>query len=103
MLCRTSRRLIAVKPAVMRSMESRNLVRILSFIALCSPSSQLYDPFCREDLADKLVPHPVYRTEMHWVRWVTFQFLTQFQDVVVNGARGWIILITPDFIEQFVT
>jgi len=56
----------------------------------------------RRKSRNKLVAHAVNRPEVYRIGWVLLQLLPQFQNVVVDGARGRIILVAPDFIQQFV-
>src|SRR6478672_7797731 len=44
----------------------------------------------------------MYRAEVHRTRGIFLQFLAELEDMVVHGTRGWIILISPDFVEQFI-
>src|SRR5580704_1646209 len=101
-LCRTSQRLVHVSPAEITSMERRNLVRILSFIALPHLPTLGRLPSQSSKLLYELVSHSVNGAEMGGVRGIPFQFLPQLQDVIVHGAGGGIVLIAPDFIQQFV-
>src|SRR3954454_348043 len=39
---------------------------------------------------------------MYRARWVFLQLLAEFQDVIVDGAGGWIILISPHLVQQFI-
>ena len=39
---------------------------------------------------------------MHWIGGVFFQLLPQFQDVIVHGTGGRIVVISPNFVQQFV-
>lgn len=45
----------------------------------------------------------MYGTEMYGAGRVFLQFLAKFENVVINRAGGRIVLITPDFVEQFVS
>jgi hypothetical protein len=40
-------------------------------------------------------------TEMNWVAGIFLKLLTQLQDVVVHGASRGVMLISPNFIKQF--
>src|SRR6476646_6902047 len=93
MLCRTSSRLREVRPADTRIIDSKNLVRnrTLTITAPCA------------DSANELIAYTVYRPEMHWIGGVRLQLLAQFQDVVIHRASGRVIVISPDFVQQFVT
>ena len=42
------------------------------------------------------------RSEVYRIGRIFLQLLSQLQNVIVHGARGRIILIAPDFIQQFV-
>src|SRR6516162_6995471 len=53
--------------------------------------------------ANELITHTMYRAKVYRARWVFLQFLAKFQNVIVDGARGWIVLVPPDFVQQFVT
>src|SRR6478609_5523728 len=97
-LCRTSRRLVQVRPAEISSMESRNLVRIRSF-SMSALSCRLW--FLSQSRY-KFVAHAVHGAEVYRIGRVLLQLLPQLQNVIVHGAGGGIILIAPDFIEQFV-
>jgi hypothetical protein len=44
----------------------------------------------------------VYRAEVYRTGGVAFQFLAKLEDVVVDGAGRRIILVSPDFVQQFV-
>src|SRR6476646_6091350 len=92
MLCRTSSRLREVSPADTRIIDSKNLVRnrTLTITAPCA------------DSANELIAYTVYRPEMHWIGGVLLQLLAQFQDVVIHRASGRVIVISPDFVQQFV-
>src|SRR5215467_9009671 len=50
-------------------------------------------------LRQKLVPDTVHGQKVLWARWVYFQFLAQFQHVVINGACARIVVVTPGLIE----
>ena len=45
----------------------------------------------------------MYGTEMYGTGWIFLQFLAKFENVVIDRASGGIVLITPDFVKQFVT
>ena len=44
----------------------------------------------------------MYGAEVYGARWVFLQFLPKFKYMVIDGTGGRIVLITPDFIQQFV-
>src|ERR1700690_2236272 len=82
----------AVNPAEVSSMAIRNLVRNRTRpIAISSPLR----------LPDELVARAVDSTEMYWIGGVFFQFLPQAQNVGIDRARGRIIGVAPQFIQQF--
>src|SRR5579871_2502562 len=62
--------------------------------------SRLVDGVTR--LANELISHSVNCTEVYRARRVFLQFLAEFQNVIVHSSRRGVILISPDFIEQFV-
>src|SRR6476660_3384365 len=97
-LCRTSRRLVQVRPAEISNIESRNLVRIRSF-SIGALSCRLWS---LSKSRYKFVAHAVDRSEVYRIGRIFLQLLSQLQNVIVHGARGGIILIAPDFIQQFV-
>jgi hypothetical protein len=39
---------------------------------------------------------------MHWICGVFLQFLAQFEDVIIHGAGGWVIVVSPDLVEKFI-
>src|SRR5579862_628029 len=55
-----------------------------------------------KESADELVSHAMYGAEMHRARRVPLQFLPEFQNVVVHGTGRRIVLISPDFVQEFV-
>jgi hypothetical protein len=52
--------------------------------------------------ANEPVSDAVYGTEMCRPGWVFLQFLSELENVGVDGARRRIILVTPYFFQQFV-
>ena len=44
----------------------------------------------------------MHSPKMHGIRRIGLQLLAELQDMIVNRARGRIILIAPDFIQQFI-
>src|SRR5271168_2152910 len=98
-LCRTSQRLVQVSPAEITSIERRNLVRILSFIALPPLRTPWPSRFQSSKLLYELVSYPVNGTEMGGVRGILLQLLAQLQNVIIHGAGGRIVLISPDHVE----
>src|SRR5271166_461624 len=53
--------------------------------------------------ADELVAHAVRGAEVDGTGGVALQLLTQLQDMVVHSAGRGIILVSPNFVQQFVT
>src|SRR5580698_4954103 len=100
-LCRTSQRLVHVSPAEITSMERRNLVRILSFIALARPG-HLSLPSQSSKLLYEFVAHSMHGAEVRRVRGISLQLLSQLQNVIINRTSGGVVLISPDLIQQFV-
>ena len=56
----------------------------------------------RLPLGHELVARTMHGAKMDGSRRITFEFLTQPQDVIVYGARTGIVFVSPDFIKQFV-
>src|SRR5437588_9971204 len=52
--------------------------------------------------ADEFVSHAMYCAEMYGARRVLLQFLAEFENVIVDGPRRRIVLVAPDFVQQFV-
>src|SRR5579862_1724854 len=52
--------------------------------------------------ADKLISHAVYGAEMYGAGRIFLQFLAKLENVVVDRASGGIVLVAPNFVEQFV-
>src|SRR5271170_1399222 len=107
-LCRTTKRLKAVRPAVMSTMESRKRVRrrvrgtrVLPDGAekVCATGS---DEGAKAISANELVTHSVHSAEVYRTGRVALQLLAKLQDMVVDGAGGRIILVSPDLVQQFV-
>ncbi len=44
----------------------------------------------------------MYRPEVYWFGEIALQFLANSKNIIVNGACGRIILISPHFFQQFV-
>src|SRR5208337_5482081 len=87
---RTSSRLVAVRPAVITSIDSKNRVRRRSegtrpglgeMMAGAADSVFL----CKRS-AHELVPDPMHGPEVHRTGRIAFQLLPQFQDVIVHRA-----------------
>jgi hypothetical protein len=53
-------------------------------------------------LRHKLIAHGVYGEKVCRVRRVALQFLPQPKDVVVHSSRAGVVLVPPNFIEQFI-
>src|SRR5579862_7255220 len=86
----TMSRETAVRPAEVSSMAMRNFVRNRHrLIALSYARSP-----------DEFIPGAMDGTEMYRIGGVLFQFLSQSQDVGVDGARGGIVVIAPHFVQQ---
>ena len=82
-----------MSPAEIKTMESKNLVR----------SRTLTMPLAsRRILAHELIAYTVHGPEMYWVGGVFLQLLAQLQDVVVHRPGGRVVVISPDFVEQFI-
>src|SRR5215467_2128872 len=45
----------------------------------------------------------MHRSKMNWPRLISLQLTTQSQDVVVDGACRGVVLIAPNFVEQFIS
>src|ERR1700731_3138457 len=91
-LCRTTRRLKAVRPAVITTMESKKRVRsrvrgtsvLPEFPGKAGETDS--DEGAKGLSANELITHSMYRAEMHWTGRVALQFLAQFKDMVIYGA-----------------
>src|SRR5260370_5207948 len=53
-------------------------------------------------LGQELVADTVHGSKMNRPRRIPFKFLTQSQNVVVDGASAGIVFVTPNFVQQFV-
>ena len=53
-------------------------------------------------LGKKLVSRALYSSEVGRPSGISLQFFAQTQNVIVDGASARIIVVTPNFIEQFV-
>src|SRR5271166_485471 len=80
----------AVSPADVSSMAIRNFVRSRHLLIACSSIL----------LADKLVACTMDGTKMYRIGGVFFQFLSETQDVRIDGASGGIVVIAPHFVQQ---
>src|SRR5271154_2114017 len=109
MLRCTTRRLSAVRPAVISTIESRKRVR--SRVRGTRVAPECPGKTCGEGsdagstgiLANELVAHAMYGAEVYWTGRITLQFLAKLQNVIVPGAGGGIILVSPHLVQQFVT
>jgi len=54
-------------------------------------------------LRQELVADTVHGSKMERPTSVSFKFLTESQNVVVDGASAGIVLVTPHLVEQFVS
>src|ERR1700683_361761 len=108
MLWRTTSKLNAVRPAVISTMESKKRVRrrVLGTSVPAEGSGRVCETGSNEGAkgisANELVTHSVYRAEVYRTGGGAFQFLAKLQDVIVDGAGRGIILVSPDFVEQFI-
>ena len=50
---------------------------------------------------DELVAHPMYCAEVYWFGDIALQFLAKSENMIVHGAGGRIILVSPHFFQQF--
>src|SRR4029077_2416983 len=106
----TSMKLVIVRPAVITSIEIRNRVRRRTRGKSARPAgtgalADAWNTGSEEGFTrstNELISHSVYRPEVYRARWVFLQFLAEFQNVIVDGSRGGIILVSPDFVQQFV-
>src|SRR3954453_5859098 len=53
-------------------------------------------------LGHEFVTGSLNSSKMNWSGRIAFEFLAQFQNVVVHGAGAWVILVPPHFIQQLV-
>src|SRR5271166_902010 len=83
----------AVRPAEVSSMAMRNLV-----LSRKRPITGLLPGLTSPD---KLVACAVDCPEVHRVGRIFLQLLAQAKHVCVDGPSGGIVVITPDFVEQF--
>ena len=49
----------------------------------------------------ELVSGAMHGEEMTGIGWVKLQFLPKFEDLIVDAARGGVVVVTPDISEQF--
>src|SRR6266481_4501759 len=54
-------------------------------------------------LRQELVAHTVHGLKMNRPTSISFKFLTESQNVVVDGASAGIVFVTPHLVEQFVS
>src|SRR6476646_6638276 len=54
------------------------------------------------DLADEFIPHPMHRAEVYRTGGILLQLLPKLKDVIVYGPGRGVILVSPDFIQEFV-
>src|SRR5437660_168042 len=106
MLRCTRSRLVVVRPVVISNIESRKRVRSRRRGSTPADSAREEGTAASDggftESANELVPHAMYRAEMHWARRILLQFLTEFENVIIHRTGGRIVLIAPDFIQQFV-
>src|ERR1051326_4789797 len=53
--------------------------------------------------ANKFITHTMYCSEVYRAGRVFLQFLAEFEDMVVDGAGGRVVLVAPHFVQQLVT
>src|SRR5579872_1099550 len=53
--------------------------------------------------ANKFITHTVYCAEVYRAGRVFFQFLAEFEDMVVDSPGGRVVLVAPHFVQQLVT
>src|SRR5215472_644777 len=105
----TSRKLVVVNPAVMTSIDIRNRVRRRTRgnrapTAVDAASPDMCGAGSEDGLTElthELISHSVHRTEVDRARGVFLQFLAEFQDMVIHGASGRIVLVSPNLVQQF--
>src|SRR5437899_6360233 len=115
MLCRTllrmlrctRSRLVVVRPVVISNIESRKRVRRRRR-GKRVPADSVREERCAvsrgefTESANEFVSHAMYRAEMYGARRILLQFLTEFENVIVNGTGRRIVLVAPYFVQQFV-
>src|SRR5436309_182815 len=106
-LRRTSSRLVTVRPAVISSIAIRNRVRSRKR-GTKTPAELPAMEFCmgskpaHKQSADELISHSMHCAEVYGTGGILLQLLPKLQDVIIHCSGGRIILVTPDFIQQFV-
>ena len=52
--------------------------------------------------ADEFVAHPVHCAEVYRFGHVALKFLAKSENMIVHGAGGRMILVSPHFFQQFI-
>src|SRR5579863_5152450 len=91
-----------VRPKMVSSVAKNSCVRSRKCVISRPGFLLLRLPVIRQISRDKLVSRAVNGQEIARVRRIRFQLLPQTQNVIVHRARGGVILIAPDLVQELV-